>query len=130
MIKADKTESIHLKEKYESEFGEVNIDLKIKFKKNTFPEDTEITMNYETETGVITFEPHMIFNKDAELEAKYDGVDLNGIDVDKVRFVFMNPNGNYETVEVHKVKVKVEHGSLTVNDGHIPHFSRYGFVTN
>ena len=128
MVKANKNTKMSIKDDFEGPNGKVKVDIKIDFKKGTVPNDTEITMTFNTENGVLTFSPHMIFNKDAQLELKYDGLDLDGVEEGDINFLYLAPDGNYEPIDKTKIKIKVKNGELSLKHGKIPHFSRYGFI--
>lgn len=127
MVKANKTTKMSIKDSYNGPKGKVKVDITIDFKKHTVAKDTEITMTFDIETGVITFLPHMIFNKEATLDVDLDGLDLDGVEEEDVNFFYLATDGNYEAVDKLKVKVKIDKGNVKLKKGKIPHFSRYGF---
>lgn len=127
MVKANKTTKMRIKDSYNGTNGKVKVDINIEFKKHTVAEDTEITMTFDIKTGVITFSPHMIFNKNAGLEVVLEGMPLEIIESADLNFLYLAPDGKYEAIDKHFIKVKIDKGKVTLKHGKIPHFSRYGF---
>ena len=112
---------------YAGPSGVVRVNTKLTFPKNCFPGTETITMMVDRTNGTVTYSPPMIFDNPAFLNLEFQGIDLSGIDPDSINFVYYNPNGYYETVEYNKLAVSMESGRLTLQDGKIPHFSRYGY---
>ncbi|OGU74921.1 MAG: hypothetical protein A2V93_04195 [Ignavibacteria bacterium RBG_16_34_14] len=108
-------------------FGNVKVKAKLKFKHNSFQGTETITMVLDNVNGTVTYSPHMNFNKPAELDLEFQGIDLTGVNPDSVDFVYQNPDGYFESVDYKKITVKMEDGKIKVENGKIPHFSRYGF---
>lgn len=129
LVEADKNTKLEIKDEYEGgPKGKVKLEVTIEFKKGTVAEDTFITMIFDTKTGVITFMPNMIFNKEARLELKYYGIDLTGVNEDDVNFQYLAPDGNYEAVDKRKIKVNIKKGEIILKFVKIPHFSYFGFT--
>ncbi len=109
-------------------FGKVKVELKLEFKNKSFEGEREISMTVQPEFGSAVFQPHGTFLRPAEYNAKFEGLDLRGIDPKKVRFVYMAEDGSYEFISAEKIKVDIGKGKLQVEDAQLPHFSRFGFV--
>ncbi|MBM4175916.1 MAG: hypothetical protein FJ213_07060 [Ignavibacteria bacterium] len=109
-------------------FGKVKVELKLEFKDKSFEGERLISMTVQPEFGSAVFQPHGTFAKPAEYDAKFEGLDLRGIDPKKVRFVYMAEDGTYEFIPFDKIKVDIGKGILKVEEAQLPHFSRFGFV--
>ncbi|HSP88731.1 MAG TPA: hypothetical protein VLN45_11395 [Ignavibacteriaceae bacterium] len=108
-------------------FGNVKVSAKLKFAKNSFAGTETITMVVDNVNGTVTYSPHMNFSIPALLDLEFQGIDLTGINPDSIDFVYHNPDGYFDTIDYQSLTVKVADGKLTLTDGKIPHFSRYGF---
>ena len=129
LITPDKEDKITIRADWEGgNHGQVKINATIQFKKGTVKEDTYITMELNSQTGVVTFQPHMMFNTNAIYTVEFEGIDLDGVDEDNIDFVYLNPNGDYEYMDANKIKVDVSQGKMKINKAKLPHFSRYGFI--
>lgn len=130
-VKPDKSTKLEIKTEYDGgAFDRVKIQAKLEFKKGCVEEDTEITMMIDPDTWVITILPHIetLGGEGAELELKLEGQDLEEGDEDVIDFVFLSPEGLYESIERFRIKVKVKNGELELMKGKLPHFSRFGFT--
>ena len=66
LVTPDQAEKIRVDAEWEGGIhGLVQISATIEFPKGAVDEDTYITMELDSETGVVTFMPHMIFNVNA-----------------------------------------------------------------
>ena len=129
LVKADKDTELIIDESYSGgPHGEVKVIVKLKFYSGSVDQDTQITMEIDDQTGVISFSPSMVFNKPAELYIKLEGLDLNDDDEENVDFVYLTVNGTYEAVEYDEIEVDTDDGELELKEGEVDHFSRYGFV--
>jgi len=100
----------------------------ITFAPGVVMEDVNISMEIDDETGVSTFLPHQMFNFPAILNQTFTGLNLSGVDPDNIELLYLSLDGNYEVMPVDQIIVDIETGTITVVNGRIPHFSRYGFV--
>lgn len=89
------------------------------------------TMEIDDETTTGTFTPHIMFDKPIELSMEFRGLDLTGMDPDKFEFVYI-PEGSDQAFvpKYKKFKVDIDKGKITVHKAEIPHFSRYGTISN
>jgi hypothetical protein len=73
------------------------------------------------------FKPHGItFSSPAILNIETYGLDLSGIDEDKLGLFYDNlEKGEWEKMEVEKIIINKETGHIRVVNGQLPHFSRY-----
>ena len=98
-IDGDKGGEIKLKEKYETEDGnKVKIDVKLKVKKKSFQGKVKITLTIDDEFAAVCFTPHMVFNGNAELYLKFEGLDLTGINPNNVNFIFKKYWNNFSAI--------------------------------
>ena len=84
-------------------------------------------MDIDDQTGVSTFNPHIIFNFPAVLNQTFSGLDLSGIDPNNIQLYYLDTDGSYEVMQYDQLIVDVETGTITVINGKIPHFSLYGY---
>ena len=130
-IDGDKGGDIKLKEEYETADGRtVEIDVKLKFKKNSFDGEVDITLTVDDEFAAISFSPAMVFDKPAELDMKFEGLDLEALNVESgdYDFVFIADDGSIEVVGYNALHVKENKGKIWITKADLNHFSRYGFV--
>ena len=124
---------ITLKVDYKGEYlgkkvKKAKIKAEIKFAPGTIDVDTEFTMTFNPEDGMISFSPGMEFNKTAPLTISVKGVDLKKMKIKKgeLNFVYFDAAGN--KVEVDSKKIWIKKDSFGILQCEIPHFSRYGFT--
>jgi hypothetical protein len=140
-INGDKGGTIKLKKSYVAEDGhKVKIDVKFKVKKHSFKGKVAITMKVNVVNASIMFTPHMDFDKRAELDVKFEGIDLEKlvrIEQEKsgrgatgeYYFVFIDDdNESIETIKHGRIKVNERKGKIQVKKAHLYHFSRYAFI--
>lgn len=109
-------------------FGKVKVDLELKFEDKSFDGERLISMTVQPEFGSAVFQPHGTFLRPAKYNAKFEGLDLSGVDPSNVRFVYLAEDGTYEFIPFEKIKVDIGKGKIQVEDALLPHFSRFGFV--
>jgi len=89
--------------------------------------DCFITMVIDDKTGVSSFLPHQEFNFPAVLNQTFTGLDLSGLDVNKIHLYYYSLDGTWEIMECDNLIIDVASGTITVVNGKIPHFSVYGY---
>ncbi len=109
-------------------FGEIDVNVELKFPKDAFIGNKNITLALETSFGTTTFSPHATFEKCAVYNAEIRGLDLSGINPSDIDFVYKTEKGKYEFIDKSKIEVDLKEGKLKVRDAKLPHFSRYGFI--
>jgi len=130
-IDGKKGGEIVLNEEYETEDGDtVKIDVKIKFKKTSFEGKVDITLTTDDEHAAISFSPGMVFDKPAELDMKFEGLNLESLNIGRGNcdFVFIADDASTEAVSYNALHVNEKKGKIWVTKANINHFSRYGFV--
>ena len=130
-IDGKKGGEIKLKEEYETEDGrEVKIEMKIKFKKNSFEGKVDITLTADDEYAAVSFSPGMVFEESAELDLKFEGLDLESLNVEAgdYDFVFIADDGSTELVGYNALHINENKGKIWITKAELNHFSRYGFV--
>jgi len=86
-------------------------------------------MILDDKSAVVEFGPSpMNFNETLKFDLEYRGIDLGGIDVSKVKFVYMADNGSIQQIQSDGIDVNVKDHSLKVKNAKLNHFSRFGFV--
>jgi hypothetical protein len=130
-IDGDKGGEIRLHEQYVDINGEtVKIDAKLKIKKHAFQGVVDITLTADDEYAAISFTPAMVFDKPAELDLKFEGIDLGELNLTEgdYDFVFVGDDGRIEVVEYNALHVDESKSKIWVTKADLNHFSRYGFV--
>jgi hypothetical protein len=89
-----------------------------------------ITMTIDDEFAAASFSPSMVFNIPVELDLKFEGIDLEQLNLIEgdYDFVFINDNDSIEEIDHNGVKVKENKGKISVKKAKLNHFSRYAFV--
>ena len=85
-------------------------------------------MSLDCETGVLTILPHMEFNFPLEIEYLQEGHSFEEGDESKIDFVYLNPNGVYESLPNRNIHIKIETGEVKVQQALTDHTSRFGTV--
>ncbi len=122
---------IKIKESYTTVNGDtVEIDVKLKIKKDSFSGIVDITMTVDDVYTAVQFTPEMVFNKPVDLDVKYKGLDPDQLNLTSgsFEFLYIDDNGNSETVPSNGVVVNKELGEIFVKKAQLSHFSRYVFI--
>ncbi len=122
---------IKIKESYTTVNGDtVEIDVKLKIKKDSFSGIVDITMTVDDVYTAVQFTPEMVFNKPVDLDVKYKGLDPDQLNLTSgsFEFLYIDDNGNSETVPSNGVVVNKELGEIRVKKAKLSHFSRYVFI--
>jgi hypothetical protein len=122
---------LKIKESYVATNGEtVKIDAKLKIKKNSFNGIVDITMTIDDQYAAVSFTPQMVFSDPAELNLKFEGIDLDSLNVvtGDYDFVYIDDYGNIELVAYNAIHVNESKTKIWVNKADINHFSRYGWI--
>lgn len=109
-------------------FGLVRIDSKLEIMQNAFDGTKEISTTCFPEDGLVQFGPAGLFDIDLEYTLVFEGLDLSGIDPDKVKFCYVDSKGRVVETQNLGVTVDISAGKIKVDKAYLPHFSRYGFV--
>jgi len=130
-IEGNKGGEIKLDEEYIALNGEtVKIDAKLKIKKHAFEGTVDITLTVDDEYAAVSFTPAMVFDIPADLDLKFEGIDLAPLNLatGDYDFVFIDDYGNIEVVEYNALHVDESKSKIWVSKAKLNHFSRYGFV--
>jgi hypothetical protein len=134
-INGKKGGSIKLKESYTAPDGhKVKIDVDLKIKKNSFSGNVDITMTVDDVYAAVSFSPHMVFNKPVELKVKFEGINLEELDLTNgdYDFVYIDDEGNIEPVQHDRIDVDENKGKIKFHGrkgkAKLNHFSRYAFI--
>jgi hypothetical protein len=126
-IKHDRNMNLEMKQEYEStEFGKLKVKIQLQFEEGCIDEDKEFTMSFDTETGVVTILPHIVFNIPVEIDYSIEGQELAEGDEDLIDFVYLGDDGSYESIERLKLQVRVDKGEIFLLKGKLEHLSRFG----
>jgi hypothetical protein len=85
-------------------------------------------MSINDRFGITTFSPDYDFSKPVIYNLTISGINLNGIDPETVKFVYMAPDGQYYPAKYDHLRADPKLGLLQVVNAKLPHFSRYGFA--
>jgi hypothetical protein len=122
---------IKIKESYITEYGDiVEIDVKLKIEKDCFSGIVDITMTVDDVYTAVKFTPKMVFNKPIDLDVKYRGLDPDQLILTSSNydFLYIDDNGDTETIPTNGVVVNAELGEIFVKKAKLSHFSRYVFI--
>jgi len=122
---------IKIKESYIADDGHrVRIDAKLKVPKNAFDGEVNITFTIDDEYAGASFSPEMVFDKPVELKMKFEGIDLEELNLSdgKYDFLYIDDNGNSETVLNDGIEVDESRGKIKLKKAFLNHFSRYCFT--
>ena len=122
---------VWLNESYIAEDGHtVYIDVKLNVKHESFPGVVNFTITVDDEYASVLFSPEMVFNKPVELDLKFEGLDLDSLNLTTgdYNFAFIDDNGNIEIIAFNAIHVNENQGKIWVTKADIPHFSRYTFL--
>jgi len=87
-------------------------------------------MTVDDEFAAVSFTPAMVFSIPAELDLKFEGIDLaklNAVTGD-YEFVYISDAWVIEPVTYNVMNVDESKGKIWVNKADINHFSRYGWI--
>ncbi len=97
---------------------------------NAFTGTKTISINLNDEYAFLDFKPSPYhFNLPLKLNMTYKGINLNGLNKDRVNFYYISDDG--QRLELIKVQTKifdVMNGSIGVIKAELNHFSRFGWV--
>ena len=89
-----------------------------------------ITMTIDDEFAAASFSPAMVFDNPVELDLKFIGIDFEELNLTSGNydFLYIDDNGNTETVLYDGVFVDELQGKVRVQKANLNHFSRYCFT--
>lgn len=109
--------------------GVVEVHGKLDIPKGAFKGLKTISMSADKSSTSVTFGPSgSHFDKSLLLDLKYDGLNLDGVDITQIKFAYLNTNGEYIVVQNDGIQIDVQEGKIEVHGARIDHFSRFGFV--
>jgi hypothetical protein len=110
----------------------VQVDAKLEIPANAFDGNQIITINFNIDSGYISFTPDLVFSTPCVLNFGLIGLDLAKLGFtsadNAARFVFIDDTGAIFPVSNQSVTFNFVEGVLQVTSAQIKHFSRYGFV--
>jgi hypothetical protein len=116
---------------FNSEGREIEVYARLKFPSGSFQGTRKITMIPKPEELSIELFPHMIFNETVKLDYIIDGLDLFYMGYTRnehLDFLYYSPNGNIELIENQSSNVHPHQEKISLQNGKLSHFSRYGWV--
>ncbi|MGB8319314.1 MAG: hypothetical protein WCE54_14370 [Ignavibacteriaceae bacterium] len=104
----------------------VIIEAEIEVPAGAYSGEKNITMIINSTNGTAAFYPSPeTFNKPLIFNLQISGVVLNGIDPKSIDYVYLAPDGSFESIQYKHLVVT--RGILRVDEALIPHFSIYGW---
>lgn len=96
---------------------------------NAFTGSKTITINLDDQYAVIDFSPSPYqFNLPLKLNLMYKGMNLNGVDGNKIQFYYIGDDGHTELIKMQSRVFDLPNGSIGVVKAELNHFSRFGWV--
>ena len=127
---------IHYDYSYASAEGKVSLDVQLRFPPGAVDETMIVSVDVSTDelTGDLSldFGPSpTTFNLPALLTFTAAGLPSSDLpsDPNTLTFVYKDANGVYVPMSAKKISVDLNKGELKVQEGEVPHFSRYGWAT-
>ncbi len=112
-----------------SKSGVVEVHGTLDIPRGAFKGSKILSMSADKGSTSVTFGPSgSHFDKSLLLDLKYDGLNLDGVDISKIQFAYLSSDGVYIIVPNDGIEIDVKEGKLEVHGAHIDHFSRFGFV--
>jgi hypothetical protein len=132
-IIGEKGGKIKIDEKYDAPDGhEVKIKGELKIPKHAFADTDTILITFTIDDlfAAASFTPAMVFDEPLELDLKFEGLDLESLNLTEgdYDFLFIDDDGNNEVVQYNGLHVNESKGKIWVNKAELNHFSRYGFT--
>ena len=130
-IDGSKGGHVKFKENYITVDGDtVVVDVHLHAHKNSFSGIVDITVTVDDVYAAVKLTPPMIFNTHVDLDLKYKGLDPAQLNLPsgEYEFIYVDDEGNTETVPSHGVKINAEIGEISVKHAKLSHFSRYVFI--
>ena len=108
----------------------VVVDVHLHAHKNSFSGVVDITVTVDDVYAAVKLTPPMIFNDHIDLDLKYKGLDPAQLNLPsgEYEFLYVDDEGNTETVPSHGVIINAEIGEISVKHAKLSHFSRYAFI--
>ena len=123
--------TIKIKESYVAEDGHtVKIDVKLEIEEDSFSGYEDITMTVDDDFAAVKFTPHMVFNEPAELDVRFEGINLKELELisGDYNFIYISDAIGVEVIEYDEITVNESNGEIRVEEAELNHFSRYVFV--
>ena len=127
---------IHYDYSYAAASGQVSMDVQLRFPPGAVDQTMIVSVDVSTDqlTGDLSldFGPSpTTFNKSALLTFDVQGLTSSELpsDPNAIQFVYKDNNGVYVPMTTKKISIDLKKGQLTVQEGEVPHFSRYGWAT-
>jgi uncharacterized protein YceK len=118
--------SLQLTGSYQGASGLVTVQATLNVPSNAYPGEKVLYVANSSEFAEINFDPSISFDAPVLLNATVSGLDLSGVNPSDVYFAYISDDGSYtEPINCDQITVDVAHGTLSVTNAHLSHFSRY-----
>jgi hypothetical protein len=131
LIDGEEGGEIKIKESYVAADGHiVKINAKLKVPENAFVGEVNITLTIDDEYAAASFSPEMVFDEPVELKMKFEGIDLEELNLTEGNydFLYIANNGDTEIVLHDGIEVDESKGKIKLDKAYLNHFSRYCFT--
>ena len=106
----------------------IKISATLEIQHSSFIGVEEISMVLHNDIGIISFYPHLAFDRPAILHVRYDNIDVSNIDPNTVEFIYQNYDGSIEQIDYKQIHVDDNKNYFFLDDAKLDHFSRYGWA--
>ncbi len=118
--------TISLSGSYLAASGTVTVQANLNVPSSAYPGEKVLYVANSSAFAEIDFNPTLTFSAPVLLNATVSGLDLSGVNPADVYFAYISDDGSYiERIDCDQIGVDVVHGTLSVTNAHLSHFSRY-----
>lgn len=120
--------TLQLSGSYQGTSGLVTVQASLNVPASAYPGEKVLYVANSSAYAEIDFNPTLSFDAPVLLNATITGLDLTGVNPADVFFAYISDDGSYiEPISCDQIGVDVVHGTLSVTNAHLSHFSRYIF---
>jgi len=118
--------NLQLSGSYQGATGLVTVQANLNVPASAYQGEKVLYVANSSAFAEIDFNPTLSFDAPVLLNATITGLDLSGVNPADVYFAYISDDGSYvEPITCDHIGVDVTHGTLSVTNAHISHFSRY-----
>ena len=129
-VTSNKDTELIIKEEYKGGiWGNVKIEVSLKIFAGTLKNDAYVAMYVNNEDGTVTLKSTQVFNKYAELNVKFEGLDLSETTNNDLSFGLLNEYGIIEPTKYINIKMDESVGKIELEQGMVLDFTQYGIST-
>jgi hypothetical protein len=118
--------NLQLSGTYQGTSGLVTVQASLNVPASAYPGEKVLYVANSSAFAEIDFNPTLTFDAPVLLTATVSGLDLTGVNPEDVYFAYISDDGSYiEPINCDQIGVDAAHGTLSVTNAHLSHFSRY-----